>query len=185
MYTHVLQIRPSFWFGFKFLSLMQTKMWRFHSNFKQIIAWYTYKISFDKPYNEFKWSEMRVKSSEYWLICQCSMRPKQWNNGGWTSSTAHSDATYQYLLINLWFLSQYQMKFNDIFHKYKQNFFDPMVKLLFRWSEPNPIFQRYFFRGPNFGYTGIYSWSSWNSNNTAYKPISWNSAFPSFFKMDK
>ena len=53
------------------------------------------------------------------------MRPKQWNNGGWTTLTQSDN----YLLINLWFLNEYLMKFNDIFYKYKTElfWFDGMI----------------------------------------------------------
>ena len=50
------------------------------------------------------------------------MRPKQWNNGGPTSSMAHSDTRSIHLLINSRLLSEYLMKFHDIFHKYTELF---------------------------------------------------------------
>ena len=43
--------------------------------------------------------KMCVKSSVSWLICQSFMRPKQWNNGGRTTSTSRSDGTLQPCLV--------------------------------------------------------------------------------------
>ena len=51
------------------------------------------------------------------------MRPKQWNNGAEPRVRRTLTRRNNHFLNNSWFLSEYLMKFNDIFYKYKTKLF--------------------------------------------------------------
>ena len=103
-YTRVLEIRPSFWFG--------PQVFVAYAN-KNVVIIFEFQTD----------NRVCVKSSKFWLICQCSMRPKQWNSGAEPRVRRTLPRCNNHLLINSWFLSEYMMKFNYIFHKYKTELF--------------------------------------------------------------
>ena len=101
----------------KLLPLMQTKMCQFYSNFKQVIACYAYKISFDN--HKSKWTDN---------LCQIvriltDLHQTNGTMGGEPQVRRTPARRHNHLLINSWFLCETLMKFNDIFHKCKTELF--------------------------------------------------------------
>ena len=64
---------------------------------------------------------MGVKTSESWLFANALSDQNNGTMGAEPRLRSTLTRRNKHLLINSWFLSDYQMKFNDIFHKYNKN----------------------------------------------------------------